>query len=326
MNRKALAVLLALFMLCTASGCQLAREDLAETRGSERLIGVFITREYLDLFDMERYLNDNIHKIAKGGSIAINGDTSKYQGRLYAEIVTRTLTNPETGEPFETTEFSFEGVDGIPYFCAAKPPDGYGNDFTINGSDEAISDAFSRTQFNEEEDRIELEGTIYFLPFRDGSISFYMNPIYQSPDGRIYVVSNTGTILAGDQNEGTALTETIEATTTVTENGKSKTHHASVKISFVAVNLPRQIVVLQMDEDSNILSWEAYTPGQMPNTLTPESGAAYLIVETHKQDQDGNRVVSRALYDESHNFLDTLYCRPDGICVRQFTELNWNRP
>jgi len=326
MNRKAIALLFAFFTCFFASGCQLAREDLAETRGSDRLIGVFITREHLDLFDMERYLNDNIHKIAKGGSIAIDGDISKYEGRLYAEIVTRTLTNPETGKSFEITEFSFEGIDGIPYFCATKPPNGYENDFTINGSDEAISDGFSRTLFNDEEDRIELEGTIYFGAFRNSRTSFFMNPIYQGQDGRIYVVSNTGTIMAGDQSEGTAFTQTIESTTTVTENGKSKTHHALIRMSFVAVNPPRQVIVLQMDEDSNILSREAYTPGQMPGTLTPESNAAYLIVETHKQDQDGNRVVSRALYDESHKHLETLYCKPDGICVKQFTELNWNRP
>ena len=75
MNRKIFAVFLAFFILLMSTGCQLAREDMAENRSGDKLIGVFITKEYLDLFDIESYFNDNIHKISPGGSIAIDGDT-----------------------------------------------------------------------------------------------------------------------------------------------------------------------------------------------------------------------------------------------------------
>lgn len=47
-------------MAFTLTGCSLARTDLPDQgTETERLIGVFLTTEYLDLFDMEGYLKDH---------------------------------------------------------------------------------------------------------------------------------------------------------------------------------------------------------------------------------------------------------------------------
>lgn len=64
-KRKSLCLsvllLMQLLMLTLLSGCQLARED--EGENGDRLVGVFVTTEYIDLFDMERYLNDNLRAV-----------------------------------------------------------------------------------------------------------------------------------------------------------------------------------------------------------------------------------------------------------------------
>ena len=54
------AICLATILLIILSGCRLAREDAGENASEERLIGVFLTTESLDLFDFDSYLKDNI--------------------------------------------------------------------------------------------------------------------------------------------------------------------------------------------------------------------------------------------------------------------------
>ena len=74
MNRKIFAVFLAFFILLMSTGCQLAREDMAETVAGQTDRCIYYKR-VSGSFDIESYFNDNIHKISPGGSIAIDGDT-----------------------------------------------------------------------------------------------------------------------------------------------------------------------------------------------------------------------------------------------------------
>jgi hypothetical protein len=69
MIKRSLAVCLAVCFLLTLAGCQLAVEDAGGTNNGDRLIGVFVTKEYLDLFDTEGYLNDNISKLSGSGKV-----------------------------------------------------------------------------------------------------------------------------------------------------------------------------------------------------------------------------------------------------------------
>ena len=63
----------------------------ADVQQKDRLIGIFVTTEYLDLFDFEGYLNENMNKVLSGGEIS-QADSAKYEGRLYADLVEKTLT------------------------------------------------------------------------------------------------------------------------------------------------------------------------------------------------------------------------------------------
>ena len=89
MKRRNFTILICCAMLlCILSGCQLAHEYIWEHEA--KLIGVLITRDYPDL--------------------PLGAD------RLYAVQFTKTRTSEETGEIFETEEFVFSILDGIPYF------------------------------------------------------------------------------------------------------------------------------------------------------------------------------------------------------------------
>lgn len=323
MIRKILAIFLAVLILFTTSGCQLAIEDKGEQTGQDRLIGVLITDKYLDLFDMEGYLKDNFNKYSSGGIINIDSADSKYQGRLYATLTTRTLRD-DTGKTFETREFVFDNIEGIPYFSARVPATYEDAGFATSVSDEAISDGHISIHHGDDEEKTSLEGTIY-VSMGQAAKSRYINPVYQSADGSVYAISGSGIMLAGEQGEGSTYTQTLDETTTVRENGKSKTVSFNIKISLSIMIPPEKIVIMQMDKDSNIISKTEYFPGKLPETLTPEAGADYIIVESYKRDSENNLITSRSIYDRKNQNLETFYCRDDGICVKQWTNLNWNK-
>ena len=155
---------------------------------------------------------------------------------------------------------------------------------------------------------------------------FIFNPIYQSDDGSVYAVPGNSASMGGDiDSEGLTISHTLEDTVTVTQNGKSKSKSCSVKISITTMFPPEGISIIQMDEESNRIAKNDYTPGKLPVKLTPLKDTTYIIVESYRRNHDRNSLATRSLYDHNDESLDTFYTRGDGICVKQSTELNWNR-
>lgn len=318
-HKRTAAAALALTLMFSLSACRLAREDGGENKSEDRLIGVFVTPEYLDLFDFEAYMNDNIGSIMDGGEISADG--KRYQGRLYATLKPQTLTNLETGETTEMREYVFEDVAGVPYYAATVPATAEEDSYTSSSSDGAVSDGHTGLHYGDDEDKITLEGTIYLLPRQDAS--YYVNPVYQSADGSVYAVTGSGYMMSGVQSEGSVFTQTIEATTAITENGKSKKQSSSIKVSLAVMFIPEEIVLLQMDDDSAMLAREAYTPGTLPDKLRPEANTAYILVETRKRDSEGKVQVTRTVCDRNDESMESFYARADGVCVKQWTALEW---
>ncbi len=314
--KRSLSALLAVIVALSLFGCQLARKDAGGSTGKDRLIGVFVTREYLDLFDMDGYLNDNLQNLS-GGEFHADGNDAKYQGRLYAVLQEITLTS-DTGEKSTKLEYVFPGADGISYFAARVPAMEESESYITSGSDEAISDGQLALNYGDTEDKITLDGTIYLADL-SGNYSCYINPVYQSEDGSVYAVSGDGMEMCS----GAGMAQTLEDKTVVTENGVSKTVISSIKISIETLAPPEKIVILQMDKDSAILSKAEYNPGELPGTLKPEPATAYILEETYSHDASGKEVVTRKLFGPQDETLSAFYARADGICVRQWTTLAW---
>lgn len=72
---------LAAFVLRAAGVMHLADTSAEEVVSADRLIGVLITREYLDLFDGEQFLNDNIGRLANGEKSV--GQTAQNTGESF---------------------------------------------------------------------------------------------------------------------------------------------------------------------------------------------------------------------------------------------------
>lgn len=314
-------LLIGLLGIFSLMGCQLARADAGKETSEYKLIGVLVTHEYLDLFDFEGYLKDNIGSVS-GSEIQIKGNSDKYGGRLYAELKERELTNEDTGEKTTTEEYVFENIEGIPYFAATIPSIDGRESYVTTGSDDAITDRHVGLFYGDDEDKITLEGTIYISSLQDG-IAHYINPVYQDAHGRVFALTGDGIMMNSVEGEGSGFSQNLEETSTSTENGKSKEVSTSVTISIDVILPPEKIVILEMDENSSILGNREYSPGELPDKLTPKREVDYIIVETHKRDSTGTVLVTRELFSREDETLSTFYCRKDGICVKAWTQLTW---
>lgn len=302
--RKMIAAMLVGVCFFGLTACQLAREGAAIEEGyqGDRLVGVLVTTEYLNI-------------------------PWESDGRIYAVLKDRTLTEEGTGKETTIQEFVFEDVEGFPYFVAYKPLTGgeenvFESQYTNSQSHETISDSHMGLHYSDEEEKITLEGTIYFAP-KSLDMIVQLNPIYQQPDGRLYVTSGSSMGNSGSEGEGMGMTSTLDETTAMTENGKTKKFTTNIKISISSMFPPEKIVLLQMDKGSSILSRQEFAPGDVPSELVPEEDTAYIIVETHKRDNFGEVVIGRELYSGKDEMLFTFMVRGDGVLEKALTTLVW---
>lgn len=117
-HKKWLKCITYLILLPSLSGCSLAVPDAGVEGGNDRMIGVFITDEFLDLFDIERYLNDHASGSVNGQEAELPYD-SGYEGKLYAKI------DKSKGSDPADWEISFGDLEGIsmftPYWIMERP-------------------------------------------------------------------------------------------------------------------------------------------------------------------------------------------------------------
>ena len=344
--KKLIILLLAASLLLTC-GCSLAKPDEELQKNipaQDSLIGVLITTEYLDLFDMDAWLNDNIGTIAKGGETYIDGDTSQYQGRVYAER-TEEIWYGNDGEAHTRVDYKFpEELNG--YALMSPKIESLNYEPYYNTINEAIfADTKSHIKFGDSGTAIELNSTIYYDPLtipkesitelhEDGTeplgnhIAFYHNPIYQTPEGDVYVTSGSGTahsVGPGASWYGNQGTHTISQTQSTNFGGESQVLESFIEISMYAVRYAERIMVHEMSADNKLLRTVEYSHEDFPRELTVGSDTAYVVVETHNPTDDGEIFISRQICtadNEEESF--TVYVPiENGYVAKQQTKVVW---
>lgn len=308
--RKIAAILLMFALMLPLCGCQLAKgEELVETGYSmtDKLIGVFITEEHLNLFDMDAYLNDNLNSIISGKEIG-PGEQAEYEGRIYA--------TPdgylENGKP--DGYFTFEGMEGYAYFVPVVETEECSS--SVVNSDSCFADIKTGSHHKDGNVREEsVEATLYLVDDRKENI-FYMNPVYQDEDGNVYLMAGTG--LSTGYGMLGSMSQTMNTELKTTVDGVETTERYFVTINYKGVPRPETIAVLQMSADSTLLSREEYLPGQLPEQINPVEGAEYIIVETI-----GESEITREVVGNDERWLSTYDPQEDGVCMKQQTEVLW---
>lgn len=296
MKIKVLALLLA---LCLLSGCSLARPEAEEGNGlgQDRMIGVFITRDYLDLFDFESYLEDNLNTVMNGGGEISPEDVEKYGGRLYAE---------KTDEGYDF------GIEGMGAFDVQTEQDGVpcSSSYSIG----PISLSLHST-VTDEGTSYDYSGMVY-VQCGDTEI-FYINPVFQDSEGRVYLTAGTG--ISSEIVDGSSMSQAMSSEYTISAEGETQTYSMRVEVTFMGAELPKSYRVLHMSKDSELLQTEDYTPETLPGELRPCEGAEYLIIETLNQDNVTRQVVSR-VEDSCQIFAPT---EMEDIIAQRWTDVLW---
>lgn len=212
--------------------------------------------------------------------------------RLYAELI--------------DGEYVFNGVDGMPFFFTNK-------DNTISAhKDKAFTNASSTLKgANDDQQNVELKAKLYLSTSFDEIL--YQNPVYQTASGEVYAVAGQGAQYNGEGMRGSfSLSESVRRY----EDGKMMSYGTSVNIDVEVIAVPEKIAVSQFDAEGKLISRESFMPGEMPDSMN--SSAAYIIVGTVSQ--SGTRY---EVFQPDDNSISALYCRADGVCVKQSCAVSW---
>lgn len=302
-------------MTFSITGCTLAVEGVGEeTTTQDQLIGAFITTEDMTTFDWEGYLEDLISQ----GEVSLDdmaGNTSGSDQRIYA-----TVDRHDSDEPSDW-EVYFEDLKGICFFMAQWQY-GDGEPFIMTICGDEVCERKNSYNLAEEVDEIELAGTIYILPGMYDTI-YYMNPVYQTEAGDIYVVPGGMGDHIGSIEQATELKTSFSESYTVTKGGETEVNKMTISITYRGAYEPSRILVHQMDAFNQVVKTEEFEPGKLPEELTTEANAAYIVVETQHVNGEAS---TREIYTpneggEAH--FDTFLVTEDGGLAQMSTRIVW---
>jgi len=313
-------IVLAAFAFGATGTLHLVGVSENENSSSDRLIGILITREYLDLFDSELFFSDNINSFVDGGEIS-ESESAKYQGRLYATLVETIHTNDETEETDSRKEYVFEGINGISYFTL-QVTDQFGS-YWSSSSDDAITDGHINFNSTDEGESVSMEGTIY-VSTRENAGNFYFNPVYQTPTGDVYAVSGRGMSFSDNSVAGVSTSYEIKENQSSTIGDLTASYGSEIRVTICYMDEPEKASILQFGEGNKLLSKIEYDPGDFPDSLQVQSGTQYIIVETTTFSHEQGRNITREIYQPEDEMLFAFWGRDDGICVKQACEIDWN--
>lgn len=283
MYKKIIAMCLCLGLFL--SGCQLAQpEETKTTQGEtlespvqmERLAGVYITLE----------------------PIVLEAGTDRIQAQKVSG---------------EDSRYAFPGVEGLllASFWITEPENG---GFWSMDCSQGLCSVLSSYNAIENGAEVGLTATLY-LTKEAGPQVCYLNPVYQGPDGAVYLKPDD----AGTSTSTEAIaSETLTATTTIEQEAGNLVNTTEITVNFIHVDLSQGLTVLEMDENHQILKTHTLTPGELPESLEPMAETAYILTE--EQTASDTR---RALYQKEDTYFTALYRMDDIICAEAQCSLEW---
>jgi len=279
-KRILFAVVLILLPVMLAS-CQLARPLDENSAQADRFIGYLITTQHLSMEDAP----------------------------IYADV-----SAAEEGET-ALLSYTFPGIDGINCF--------FPRETSVNGEicqsqclDEAVCSQGLHMYVTDEGERIEFSGTVY-VSAGESNITFYLNPVYQSADDKIYVQPGTG-LMFDSTVEGMAWSQAGEETGAITIDGKTTQFAARVEIAIEVIAAPDEITLVQMDDAHGVVSMQRFAPGTLPQQIVPEQNTAYILLESRSGEN-----VRRSLFTPDDESLHAFFLRDDGICEQADHPIIW---
>lgn len=267
MKKLAIALIFALALMLP--GCSLLREE-GEPADADRLVGVYITENYIDSFDFEAYVQDNASSLSGGSGEISREDAAKYTRRIYAEI-----TDGKTSFP----------IEGIAFIAARYEKDGE----SCTGSDygDKLADVHLSINVSDDMETTVLTGKL-FADSGAGHMSAYCNPVYQQADGRVYLVPGEGM----SANMG-SMTHSLSESCESAKKGE-RGYGMDITLEVEGRRPSEKLAVLLYSAEGALLSRTEYAPEEMPEEISA-AGAAWAVFEDYTADYSGEPQVIRQL-------------------------------
>lgn len=287
---RAAALLAGLLLCLTLAGCSLAvpEGDAAAAAGEDRLIGFFVTPQHVDLFDMDAWLQDNAGKLADGAV----AEGEQYEGKLYA-----VLTDAPDGQLVE-----FPGVEGWLYLCPVSADTGNNLILMDTPPGSSLYAAGGSVRIDDDSSSYEYEATLYFALNRARQV-FYMNPVYGTADGRVYL--QTGSGISFDSNaEGAVSSQSVSQTFADTTAGRRSASSVKFTVHYRGLYPAESYRFVQLDAEGGLLDTAVFAADALPDALELAAGTDCLLIERRYTDASGSPHAARAAYNRSESFVD----------------------
>lgn len=287
---------------CLLTGCRLAREEAqVQDSAEDRLVGVFVTEEYLNVGTPELTVNS-------GGEISFVENREGIEG---------TLIFDEHGPK----DIIFDGIEGYGIYDIEvwNEEQGFYTSYAI--ADDVFSDGYWATTGNDTSEANEVEVTVYVD--QGGPAGLYFNPVYQTARGDVYMQPGTGLSWA-EGVWGASSTYTMSQEWKASKNGQETAVKSSFNIHIVCADGTVLYNLLLMGEDNRVTEvitgdelvkmWEA---GQWELAVPTET--AYLILEQESGSGDTRRIIC----NRGEASLEFLQNADSGYMAKRQMNILW---
>ena len=283
-------------------GCSLAREEL-QAEGEDKLVGVFLTNAHVDTGTAELEVNWK-------GEVSFREEPGRVPGELLW------VEGPEYND--RAPKILFEGVDGYGIYSIEVPDENseYGTGFSFQDG------IFTELHMAVTDEGESMEATIYVE--KDGPTDFYMNPVYQSPQGEIYMEQGSA-VSCESWSEGLSMSQTISTECTQNRNGEETNERVSFTVHVTCKEKEETVSLLCMSSENTVINTisaeellgmhsEEKTEVKIP------AKTAYLIVQ--RQNESGEIV--RTVCNRGEEFLSLMRSMGDGYLMPGGLTLVWD--
>lgn len=279
-------------------GCALAREEL-ENPKKDRLVGVYLTKEYLEMEEPKIEMN--------------------WKGELYLED-SQTQIEGILGDLSDESLLHFEGVEGYGIYGIRMHSE---SDSSVFSSDEIFADIHLTLEDNGEK----IEAVVYVG--ENGPRVVYFNPIYQREDGTVYLRQGTGMSWDGFA-EGAAMSQSMKESVSEGVKGEETVKTFECAIEIRQSTEPRTTELLFLDGENKVL--ERREESRIREILEKDEGrlevpqgTEYLLLVQSGKAQGQEAEEKRSLCNRGEEHLEFLLPGTDGFLEAVQLQILWQQ-
>lgn len=286
---------LATVLLLSLTGCQLA-ETGAGQEGEGVFVGLFLTSECL-----------------------VDSPLAAEDGRIYGQIEGTLSEEPEDA-PEDSIRCVFPGIEGIGFYEVAVRYGEEALDYCLVPDQEAaLQERYTAMNIGKDDidQEVTMQGTLIVSSEAD-RYPVYANKLYQCSDRELYLIPEESP-LGADWHlpENASVSQTYQETFTTDQEKRATT----VELTITAIPPVEKVIWTQLDQSYHVTAQAEYAPEDIPDTLIPEAGTAYLITECYHKGEPTSD--TREIIGPDTESLSTLQLQEAGYYLAKSTEIQW---